>query len=137
MILNTLPIPLAERFSIELHPAVLEEPGICEIVINNEGIERTNYTISGSDPVGILTLSDEEERQKVVLPGDATRIHLHVAPKKRPFLGRTQNHTFTVQVSTSEQNTQTVTGKITVKPLLPLWVSSIFCFLSLMVIILH
>ena len=128
-------VPLSERFSLELHPEILEDGGVCEVVINNEGIQFTKYTIIGDDPAGIVTLEDGQERQKSVSAGDTGKINLRVVPRKRPLIGRPRNHTFTVQVRTSPHHHQSVTGQIVVNPLLPSWVATLLPFLSMIVTI--
>ena len=132
---STEPIPLSERFSLKLYPDSLEDAGVCEVIINNEGIQRTSYTIKGSDSAGVLNLADGQEQQKVVAPGSTAKINLPVVPKKRPLIGRSRHHTFTVQVSTSPQHQKTVAGQITIKPLVPSWVATLLSLLSVVMII--
>ncbi len=114
-------VPLSERFSMQIQPNILDTEGICEVIINNEGIQRTNYTITGSDPLGALNLTNEQERQKVVSPGYSARLTLHVAPKKRPLFGLPKYLPFTIYVSTPDHYLQAATGHIIVKPLLSTW----------------
>ena len=130
----TAPIPLSERFSLKLYPDTLEDAGVCEVIINNEGIQRTSYTIKGSDSAGVLNLSNGQEHQKVIAPGTSAKINLPVVPKKRPLIGRPRHHTFTVRVSTSSQHQKTVAGQITVKPLVPHWVATLLSLLSVVMV---
>lgn len=118
-------VPLAERFSLEIQPKILPKSGHCEVIISNEGIQRTSYTIVGSDPFDVLNLGEEQERQKMISPGYKAKVKLRVAPKKRPFIGPPLRHTFTVYVSTTPHNQQVAQGQIIIKPLLPAWVTTL------------
>lgn len=116
-------VPLAERFSLKIKPEILTKASYCEVTIHNEGIQRTSYTITGSDPFGLLQVADGQEWQKVVSPGCKGRLNIRVMPKKRPWLGLPRRHTFTIHARTTLQNQQTVEGQIIIKPILPVWVN--------------
>jgi len=125
------PIPLSERFSIEIEPEILPDTGCCEVIIHNEGIRRTSYAIMAHDFIISLNFSEGQGRQKMVAPGQTERVSLHVSAKKRPLFGRPHPYPFTVQVYTPAYSQRSVAGQIIVKPLLPTWAAALSTLLLL------
>jgi eukaryotic-like serine/threonine-protein kinase len=116
-------------FSFDASPTRLINEGICRITLRNDGNSEDSYAVNGQDPGEAIRFVGES---LTIPPGQAVELPLAVQPTTRPFIGKTEVHSFQVQVQSAAGITQVRQGTLEVSPRFPNWVLTIIPMLLLL-----
>lgn len=119
------------NFSLDMRPKRLKSPGLCRLLIRNEGNFDTTFSVSGRDPGEAVRFEMAQPRVSVGA-GQTATVDVPIQAKQRPFLGRKETLPFEIQVSAADSAAQKVSGQLDVSPILPAWVPGFLMALLLL-----
>ncbi len=119
------------KFSLDMRPKRLKSPGLCRLLVRNEGNFDAAFSVFGRDPGEAVRFEIAQPRFSVSA-GQTTTVDVPIQAKQRPFLGRKETLPFEVQVSAANNPAQTVAGQLEVSPILPAWVPGLLMALLLL-----
>ena len=119
------------RFSLDMRPKRLKSPGLCRLLIRNEGNFDDTFAVFGRDPGEAISFQTAQSRVTVAA-GQTATVDVPVQAKQRPFLGRKETLPFEIQVSVANSAAKNVSGQLDVSPILPAWVPGFLLALLLL-----
>ncbi len=122
-----------ERFVADMRPKQLKNHGLCRILVRNEGNADSTFTVTGRDPGEAIQFGERVKRVQVAA-GQSGTADFEVAPKKRPYFGRSQTLNFEMVVAGGKEQ-QSLSGQLEVTPVIPSWVMPVAGVLLLLLCI--
>jgi eukaryotic-like serine/threonine-protein kinase len=119
-----LVIPPITDITLKMTPASLENGGLCQITIKNDGNSSTSLQLTGRDPAEAIHF-DAEGTTIHLKPGQIEHVPVNIGVKQRPFIGHTHTIPFQFIAKTNHGIQEAVTGQLNVKPLLPNWLAAV------------
>lgn len=114
---------------LDLHPKNVPDGGHTELTIWNTGNEPASFLVLARDPANGLRL-EPANSTVLVPPGQQVRHLVKVEVlQKRPLLPPTKQLPYELRVGRSQTELETVTGQVSLKPLLPWWLPLILLLL--------
>lgn len=118
---TVLTLSAYHQFRSNLHPQKVRAGKTTRVTVQNEGNYPSIYTITGQDPANELTFEPPQGQLKVE-PGQSGAAELRAKPEKRPLIGGTKSHPFSVQVKPGQGDVQAHAGELVSRALIPTWV---------------
>ncbi len=104
------------RFQCNLWPQELEDDQTTQLTIENHGNSTETLTIRPQLDQGLAF--EPEQAQIQVAPGEVETVDFRVFPERRPLVGRVEQTTFSLQISSSQGYVETVSGQLTYRAML-------------------
>ena len=123
----TLTVAAYSQFSSELHPQKIRAGDPARIRVRNQGNTQEAFTLRWQDRAGELAF--EPPQILTVPPGQAAVVEFRAAPRQRRWIGGEKTHPFTAQVSLAKGESQTHSGEVVSKGLIPAWALPILLFM--------
>jgi heat shock protein HslJ len=136
----TLTVAVFTQFSAQVEPIEGEAGNPTNLLVTNQGNAQEGYSLELSSADDALIFEDMEESIPVqetpqtemekakigqpirLAPGKSGSWGFIARQAKRPLFGSTSTHPYTATVTSTNQESQEVEGKVTGKALLPMWV---------------
>ncbi len=122
-----------QQFRCELRPQRVKSKSIARLRIENAGNRPETFALIFADRADEVTFAPAT-RQAKVASGQAVEVGFTMRPRHRKLLGGEQVHPFTVQVSPSAGEPQTLSGEMVSRAIFPLWLLPILMTLCVLAI---
>jgi hypothetical protein len=119
-IILTLSVHAFSEFHCELHPQKIRSGSSAKVIIQNRGNSPEQYSMRLQDRAEDLQFQPAEIDHDIE-GGKKGEIHFQADPRQRRWVGRLQSHLMTATISSSGELTQTLSGEITSRGLIPSW----------------
>lgn len=127
----TLTVAAFSEFSTNLHPQRVRSGKNARITLNNQGNTQSAFELDFKDRAAELYF--KPPRVQLQVPeGQSAAAEFQAMPRNRRIIGGEQTHPFTVQVSSSDEKSQTHTGEVISRALIPVWVLPVVIFLCIL-----
>ena len=128
---GTITVTAFTAFGCRLEPKSLSSAEKGQITVLNEGNTQETFTILWRSDEDALEFSPAATQQLRLGPGETTTVEFSASAQARPILGGEFNYAFTVTVQNSKGETETISGGVTIKALIPYWVIPVFGLICL------
>jgi hypothetical protein len=131
---GTLNIMTQRSFDLQLDPPKVTNAGTAELIITNKGNVSTEYQIK-REPVGRAVRVAGDIWDVALMPSTKMNLWFVLSAEKRHLFGSPITHTYKLTVTDSENTAKSVTGDLTIEPLIPTWVIGLLVvFLTIVVV---
>jgi len=119
------------QFGAELEPARLQagQPG--RLIISNMGNIQQTYTLTWASPENALLFRPEQPEPIRVQAGEAVLVEFIASPRLPPLIGREAVYPFSAYIQSAEKEMQVISGEITKRALIPIWLLVLAVLLGL------
>ncbi len=126
----TLTLGSYSQFNTELFPQKIAAGQTGRISVHNQGNTQETFNLQYQDRAGELAFKPPSEQLRVQ-EGQSAAAEFKAAPKQRRWIGGSQTHAFTARISVAGGETQTQTGELVSRALIPTWVIPLLAVLCL------
>ena len=118
----TLTVATFSEFRSELHPQRLQagQPG--RVAVENRGNVQEAFTLTWQSPNDELAFEPQPAQELRVPAGKAGAAEFRASPRSRPLFGGEKTYPFTTRVRAADRGTQTLSGTVIGRGLIPSWV---------------
>jgi serine/threonine protein kinase len=116
----TLTVTAFSRFGSRLYTPSLRTGETGQIAVNNQGNTQNMFTITFGDPQGELYFTPPQAQLRLA-EGQTGVAEFRADLQQARWIGSEKSHTFSAAVSSSAGETQTHTGEVISRALLPAW----------------
>jgi hypothetical protein len=126
----TLTVSAFSDFSSNLHPQRVRAGKNARITVDNQGNTQSAFELDFKDRAAELNF--KPPRVQLQVPeGQSAVAEFQAVPRNRRIIGGEQTHPFTAQVISPEAKSQTHTGEVISRGLIPIWVIPVAIFLCI------
>jgi serine/threonine protein kinase len=126
----TLTVTAFSEFSSNLHPQRVRSGKNARITIDNQGNTQAAFELDFKDRAAELNF--KPPRVQLQVPeGQSAVAEFQASPRNRRIIGGEQTHPFTAQVVSSDKKSQTYSGEVISRALIPTWVLPVVIFLCI------
>jgi eukaryotic-like serine/threonine-protein kinase len=120
----TLTVGAYGVYKSNLHPEKIKAGEKSRVTIENLGNEAEAFELVWQDRAAELVFSPEEKTLSVA-PGQKASVDFQARPRNHRWLGGAQSHLFAATVTSTRRETQTLSGEVVSKALLPPWLLTV------------
>lgn len=117
----TLTVGAYTQFTSEMRPQRIRAGGLAQVVVENQGNVPHSFAVTWEDRADDLAFEPPQARLKVP-EGKSGAVAFRAIPRRRRWIGGTATHVVTTQINSADGATQTVSGEVISKALMPAWV---------------
>ena len=132
----TLTMAAYSSFSCEIDPPQAEIGQPVQVVVSNKGNIQEAYTLTWQSENDALAFEPAAIQEIKVPPGEAKGAEFTAQYRQRPILGGEKSYEYSALVQSAEKETLTVSGEVTGKGMIPIWIVPVVAILCLGVIFL-
>ncbi len=116
----TLTVAPYAQFRTALRPQAIRTGQKAQVVVENQGNAQASFTLGWQDRANAL-LFKPEQAQVTVSGGQTAAVEFQAVTRQQRWIGSTQTHPFSVEVAPPDGQSQTQSGEVTSRGLIPLW----------------
>lgn len=117
-----LTIAAYTQFTCELDPPEFTDAQSARVEVVNQSNIQQAYTVSWVSDRDELEFTAESPNPAIVPPGEAGAVDFTAVPRRKPLLGGDISFIFSAHVESAEKETQTLSGEVSSRALIPVWV---------------
>ena len=116
----TLTLGAFSQFSSELFPQKLSTGQTGRLTVHNQGNTQETFNLQYKDRAGELAFNPPAEQLRVQ-EGQSAAAEFKAGLKQRRWIGGSQTHAFTAQITSAGGESQSQSGEIVSRALIPAW----------------
>ncbi|MDX1435878.1 MAG: DUF5050 domain-containing protein [Anaerolineales bacterium] len=128
---GTVTVAAFTGFGCRLEPKSISSGESTQITVLNEGNTQEVFTVKWKSDDDALEFSPAPSQQLRLAPGEQAKVNFSASPRARPILGGEFNYAFAATVKNSKGETETLSGGVSARALVPFWVVPVFGLICL------
>ena len=121
----TLTVDAYTEFSSEMHPQQLAAGKPGQVTVANQGNVEAAYALTWRGDNDDLTFKPGPRQELRVPAGGTAAAEFRASPRNRLLFGGEKSHHFTARVESAERQTQTLSGTVVSRGLIPNWLVTV------------
>jgi eukaryotic-like serine/threonine-protein kinase len=119
------------QFTSTMHPKKFKAGKAARIKVDNQGNAEQVFAVNWQDPAAELTFISAESQLKTPA-GKTGTVEFRALPRERRWLGGSRTHTFIAEVARPGSESQTHTGELISRGIIPPWLLVLLLLLCLL-----